>query len=45
MHPLVIETTLVSATIRSALELADFVERESNGENGWFRGDTETLMR
>lgn len=32
----------IAATIRSALELAGFlVERENNGENGWFRGDTE----
>ena len=34
----------IAATIRSALELAGFlVEREANGENGWFRGDSEAF--
>jgi DNA-binding response OmpR family regulator len=34
----------IAATLRSALELAGFlVEREANGENGWFRGDTEAF--
>lgn len=34
----------IAATIRSALEMVGFlVERESNGENGWFRGDTEAF--
>lgn len=45
MHLLVIEDDPgIAATIHSALEQAGFlVERESNGENGWFRGDTETF--
>lgn len=34
----------IAATIRSALEMVGFlVERESDGENGWFRGDTEAF--
>jgi DNA-binding response OmpR family regulator len=34
----------IAATIRSALELAGLlVEREADGENGWFRGDTESF--
>lgn len=45
MHLLVIEDDAgIAATIRSALEQAGFlVEFESNGENGWFRGDTEAF--
>jgi two-component system OmpR family response regulator len=32
----------IAATIRTGLEMAGYiVEREANGENGWFRGDTE----
>ena len=45
MHLLVIEDDPgIAATIRSALEQAGYlVEFESNGENGWFRGDTESF--
>lgn len=43
MRILVIEDdAAIAATIRTALEQAGFIaEIESNGEDGWFRGDTE----
>jgi len=34
----------IAATVRTSLELAGFlVECEANGEDGWFRGDTEAF--